>query len=139
MVYTLGGVGAAAILTAVNLPISKMAASLKTKTCQAPKASDFVSTFVDSVGSSIGFAATMGTLAPLVPVPKDSLGQWGRANFLVNVSNIGGKVFSYPIHSLRYGSTLTGMVGGYIQNMGGVVITGDATNHFKNLLQFLIQ
>ena len=139
MVYTLGGAGAAAILTVVNLPLSRMAISLKTKACHHPKPRDFVKTFFDNVGSSIGFAATMGTIAPHVPIPKDSLGQWARTHLLVNVSNIGGKVFAYPIHHLRHGSTLSGMVGGYIQNMGGVVITGDATNHFKNVLQFLLE
>lgn len=140
-VYLRGGMVGAAICTALNYPLTVAKQCHAAKDGKGPKitlkgAAGF---YADQVGSSIGFATTMGTLAPKVPIPKNSFLAWARQHALVNISNVGGKCFAFPIHYLRHGSTLTGMVGGYLKGMGGVVICGDATNHFKNVFQFMLQ
>ena len=137
-VYAFGGALGALICTAVNFPLGKI------QQCRAGKcnkqhsfadcAKGFAGAYVDQVGSSIGFATTMGTLAPLVPVPANSFLAYLRNNALVNISNVGGKIFAFPIHKLRHGSSLCGMVGGYLKGMGGVVMTGDACAFFKGIL-----
>jgi len=140
-IYVTAGALGAAICTATNYPLSVCQANNGVPADKKKKVNlkGALSFYVDQIGSSIGFAATMGTLAPKIPVPNNSLLAAARNHALVNISNIGGKVLSYPIHRIRHGSTLCGMVGGYLKNMGGVVITGDATDHFKRVLGFMIQ
>lgn len=136
--YTLGGAGGAAIVTLLNYPISRFQMARRTGTCPIKNPiKEMASMYIDQVGSSIGFAATMGTVAPLIPIPKDSLGSWARNSGLVQISNIGGKVFAYPIHKIRHGSSLCGMIGGYLKGALGVCVTGDSTAHFKNVLAFI--
>jgi len=61
-----------------------MVALLKTNASQSPKDSDFVNILVPCVGSSIGFAVTMGRI---VPIPK--------GNFL-NLESFGFKTHIIP-------------------------------------------
>lgn len=144
-VYVFGGCLGALICTAVSLPLTKIQNCRKGQSCKkegccvAKCAKQFAGAYLDQVGSSIGFATTMGTLAPLVPVPKNSVLAWARNNALVNISNIGGKVFAFPIHKIRHGSSLTGMIGGYLKGMTGVVITGDACAFFKGVLSCITE
>lgn len=136
--YTLGGAGGAAIVTLLNYPISRIQVTRKTGKCPIKNPlKEMASMYVDQIGSSIGFAATMGTVAPLIPIPKDSLGSWARNSGLVQIANIGGKCFAYPIHKIRHGSTLCGMISGYLKGSLGVMVTGDSTMHFKNVLSFI--
>jgi hypothetical protein len=95
--------------------------------------------YAEQIGSSIGFAATIGTLTPRIPTASNSLLAWARQNALVNIANIGGKVLSWPAQAIRNGATLTGLVGGYLKFIPGVIATGDATNHFKGVFAFLLQ
>lgn len=140
-IYIQGGMLGAAIITTINYPLSCILKGYQApdKKGPNPDLKGALSFYVDQVGSSIGFATTMNTLAPKVPIPSNSLLAWARQHALVNISNVGGKVFAFPIHKIRHGSTLTGMVTGYLKGMGGVVICGDATVHFKNVLGFLIE
>ena len=140
-VYIEGGMLGAAIVTVMNYPLSVLQQKHRAKGGEAPGFSPkgFAGFYIDQVGSSIGFAATMGTLAPRIPIPKNSLLAWARQHALVNISNVGAKCTAFPIHFLRHGSTLTGMVGGYLKGVPGVVICGDATNHFKGVFGFMLQ
>ena len=139
-VYVFGGALGALICTAVNVPLNKVQQKRK-GACKKGEcgcslvncAKCFAGAYVDQIGSSIGFAATNGTLGPLVPTTTNSFLAWARNNALVNISNIGGKILSYPIHRIRHGSTLTGMITDYVKGMGGVVITGDACAFFKGV------
>ncbi|KAK8893562.1 hypothetical protein M9Y10_021985 [Tritrichomonas musculus] len=138
LVYIEAGALGAGICTLLNYPISTIQKNRKgAKQSFSPKG--FAGFYADQVGSSIGFAATNGTLQSIIPVPKNSVLAYVRNHFCVNVANIGGKCLAFPIHHLRHGSTLTGMIGGYIPSIPGVIITGDATNHFKNVLGFMVQ
>jgi hypothetical protein len=139
-IYIQGGILGAGIVTALNYPLSVILGKYRAAGKPAPdfslaKAAGF---YIDQVGSSIGFAATMGTLAPKIPVPKNSLLGWARQSALVNISNIGGRITAWPIHALRHGSTLSGMVLGYLPAVPSVVVCGDATFHFKGILSFLL-
>jgi hypothetical protein len=140
-VYVKGGALGAAIVTAVHYPVNVILGQYRSKDGKAPgfdlkAAAGF---YVDQIGSSIGFAATNGTLAPKIPTSTNSFLAWARANALVNISNIGGKILSWPVHAIRHGATLTGQVGGYLKIIPVIVATGDATNHFKGVLAFLLQ
>ena len=139
-VYVFGGALGAFICTCVNLPLGRVQNARKGgKPCNtngsnlANCAKCFAGAYVDQLPSSIGFAATNGTLGPLVPTSTNSFVTWARNNALVNISNIGGKLLSYPVHRIRHGSKLTTMLLDYIRGMHGVVITGDATNFFKGI------
>ena len=141
-VYIKGGMLGAAIVTLTNYPLSVLQQRHRAKNGgEAPKFSPkgVAGFYIDQLGSSIGFAATMGTLAPRVPIPKNSLLAWARQHALVNISNVGAKLCAFPVHYIRHGSTLTGMVGGYLKMVPGVVITGDATNHFKGVFGFMLE
>ena len=141
-VYIKGGMLGAAIVTLTNYPLSVLQQRHRAKNGgEAPKFSPkgVAGFYIDQLGSSIGFAATMGTLAPRIPIPKNSLLAWARQHALVNISNVGAKLCAFPVHYIRHGSTLTGMVGGYLKMVPGVVITGDATNHFKGVFGFMLQ
>lgn len=136
--YLAGGAVAAGIVTAVNYPLTKIMAWHNHQKADKHTPSIF-GFYADQIGSSIGFAATMGTLSPIVPVYHDSLSTWIRTNLLVNASNIGGKLFSYPIHHLRYGTTLSSMITGYMKAIPAVIITGDATNQIKDTIAFIAE
>jgi hypothetical protein len=144
-VYILGGSLAALICTAVSFPLGKMQACRSGKACTMKErnlancATEFAGAYADQIGISIGFAATMGTLAPLVPIPKNSILAWIRQSSLVQISNMGGRVFAFPIHKIRRGATLGGMLGGYLKNWHGVLITGDACNYYKGVLQSITE
>mgnify|MGYP003087462736 FL=1 len=141
MVYIEGGALGAAIVTAMNYPLKVIQEGKckDGKKCCAFSPKKVLGFYVDQIGSSIGFAATMGTVSPLVPVPKNSLLAYARNHALIHVANIGGKILATPAHYLRHGTKLSGMVGGYVKGALGVDITGDATAHFKNVLGFMIQ
>jgi hypothetical protein len=140
-VYVQGGALGAAIVTAVHYPVNVILGQYRSKDGKAPPFSvkGAAGFYVDQIGSSIGFAATMGTLAPKFPVATNSFCAWARQNVLVNVSNIGGKILSWPVHAVRHGATLGGQVGGYLKIIPAIVATGDATNHFKGVFAFLLQ
>jgi hypothetical protein len=140
-IYIQGGIVGAGIVTALNYPLSIILGKYRAAGKPAPdfslsKAAGF---YIDQVGSSIGFAATMGTIAPKVPIPKNSFLAWARGAALVNISNIGGKIAAWPIHALRHRSTLSGMVLGYLPAVPAIIVCGDATNHFKGVLSFLLE
>ncbi|OHT09689.1 hypothetical protein TRFO_21306 [Tritrichomonas foetus] len=138
-VYVQGGMLGAGICTLMNYPLSTIQKNRKGAEKTPISLKGAVGFYVDQVGSSVGFAATMGTLNPIVPTSKNSVLAWARQHLLVNVSNVGGKCVAFPIHYLRHGSSLTGMIGHYLQGVPGVIITGDATAHFKNVLGFMVQ
>ena len=138
LVYIQGGMLGAGICTLLNYPIQTIQKNRKGQK-QSISLQGAAGYYADQVGSSVGFAATNGTLLQVLPVPKNTLANWGLGHIRVNIANIGGKCLAYPIHHLRHGSTLTGMISGYLQGAPGVVITGDATNHFKNVLGFMVQ
>ena len=137
LVYIEGGALGAAIVTAMNYPLSVIQQKKSCKEACSPK--NILGFYVDQIGSSIGFAATTGTISPLIPVPKNTLLSYARNHAIVHIANIGGKLLSAPIHYVRHGTKLSSMIGGYVKGMIGVDITGDATNHFKNVLGFMVQ
>ena len=139
-VYVCGGALGALICTSVSFPLGKVQqhrnGGCKNGKCEKSAGKClkcFAGAYLDQVGSSIGFAATNGTLSPLVPTTTNSFLAWARNNAIVNIANIGGKILAYPIHRIRHGSTLSGMITDYVKGMGGVVITGDACNFFKGV------
>jgi hypothetical protein len=140
-VYVEGGALGAAIVTAVHYPVNVVLGQYRSKDGKAPGFSlkNAAGFYIDQIGSSIGFAATMGNLAPKVPTSTNSLLSWARQNALVNISNVGGKILSWPAHALRHGTSLAAQVGGYLKIIPVIVATGDATNHFKGVLAFLLQ
>lgn len=138
LVYLEAGALGAGVCTLLNYPLSTIQKNRKGAK-QSFSLKGFGGFYLDQVGSSIGFASTNGTLQSLIPIPKNSVLAWARSHLCVNISNIGGKCCAYPIHHLRHGSTLRGMVGAYIPTIPAVVVTGDATNHFKNVLGFMVQ
>lgn len=95
--------------------------------------------WVDQLGASIGFAATNNTLGPKWAIPKNSLLAYLRANTLVQVSNIGGKILSYPIHKVRHGASLPGMLTSYLKGAHGPWVTGDACLFFKGVFNYMLE
>ena len=134
--YAAGGATAALIVTAVNYPISRIQMAYNKKKVEH-FFRDFAGFYADQIGSSIGFAATMGTVAPLIPSVNDSLSKWARSNLLVNIANIGASVFAWPIRYIRRGASLPAMIRGNIASIPGFAITGDYTNQVKIITSFL--
>ena len=139
IVYIEGGMLGAGICTLVNYPISTIQNNRKSSTKKPINLKGFAGFYADQVGSSVGFAATNGTLNQLVPQYSNSVVNWLRGHAIINIANIGGKCLAWPIHYVRHGSSLTGMIGHYLTGVPGVVITGDATAHFKNVFGFMVQ
>ncbi|EAY02077.1 hypothetical protein TVAG_485120 [Trichomonas vaginalis G3] len=143
-VYILGGALGAAIIAVVNFPLSKLNQARQGKCekkgcCACNFAKGMAGTFVDQLGASIGFAATNNTLGPMIPVPHNSFLAYLRANSLVQISNVGGKLLSYPILAYRHGATLPGLLGGYFRTAHGPWITGDACNFFKGVFTCILE
>jgi hypothetical protein len=74
-IYALGGALGGAIVTAVHYPISTVLDQRRGKGWKAPviSLSGAAGFYIDQIGRSIGFAATMGTLTPMVPLASNSL------------------------------------------------------------------
>ena len=138
LTYAAGGATAALIVTAVNYPISRIQMAYNNKKVEN-FCKEFFGFYADQIGSSIGFAATMGTVAPLVPSCKDSLSSWARNLLLVNVSNVGGSLFAWPIRFLRHNASLPSMVLGNIRNIPGVMFTGDSSAQYRVITGFINQ
>ncbi|EAX93739.1 hypothetical protein TVAG_455090 [Trichomonas vaginalis G3] len=136
IVYVAGGITGALLGTLAKYPIVKVQEfRAKGKTTVSP--TEVASRFVDSIGGSIGFAATMGTVAPHVPACPNSLGSWARGHLLVHISDLGATLLSFPVARIRYGASLGGMIQGWAKGRLGTTIIGDATHHFKDVLAFI--
>ena len=128
--YVIGGAATAVLGTLLKYPIQKAQAKQGEKFC----IKEVLSNMVDAVGGSIGFAATINTVAPLLPAPINSLHDWAQGHLLVHIANLGASLAAYPVAHIRYGVSLPAIIGGWKDGLFGTMCTGDAMTHFKALM-----
>ncbi|EAX95949.1 hypothetical protein TVAG_077910 [Trichomonas vaginalis G3] len=138
--YITGGIGAAAIFTAITYTAQATLHNRETKGKKKTyKASDYLDAFVDRVGISIGFPAMMDYVQDNLPMPKNSLAQWARGHFCVCCANVAGRIVAYPILRYRHGMKLTSIIKNYLKNTPNVIITGDTVATIRPAFNFMLQ
>lgn len=137
-VYVVGGTGAAVILSLVNTTLGKIQESLTTKGVKfCPR--DYLRNFIVNVPANIGFAATMGALQPIVPVPRNSLAKYARDNLVLNAANIGSMIAQWPVLFIREKASLPAMLAAYPKGILGMMIGNDFTARFSDVLRFMTE
>lgn len=137
-VWIEGGILGAAVVAAVNYPISTIQKKRRGEKQQFTF-KGLAGHFADQLGSSIGFAMTNDTLNRVIPSSKNSLVNWVRGSLQANVSKFGGKCCALPVHYLRHGTTPQEMVSACIKGAAGVIITRDTAAQLRNVLGFMVQ
>ena len=140
--YTIGGIGAALIYTSLTYPASIFSQNRKNKNKSQNKkfdAKEFMGSFVDRLGISIGFPFAMNNLQKITPHNKNSVIEWARQHALVCSSNVTAWIVAYPIHKIKYGAKLSSMISKYLKNTRNVMITGDCVSTIRPALQFLVE
>ena len=132
--YIAGGAVTAVIGTLAKYPIQIMKDRRKGENVKC-NAKDFLKNVAGSVGGSIGFAATIGTVAPFFPKPASPLMEWAQGHVLVHIANLGATLASFPVAHLQSGVRLCDMLAGWKCGILPTMYTNDACAHFKALMQ----
>ena len=149
--YVFGGIGAAAIYTALNYPATVISFNRKIKKQQNKSQNmnsqnklknlsmkGYFNAYLDRLGISIGFPWAMNTLQNLVPHSRNSLIEWGRGHLLVCGSNVSARFCAFPIHRLKNGSSLKMMLTKYLKNTPNVMLTGDCVAAVRSPFKFML-
>ena len=138
---TIGGAFATIMYTAINYPLTKLQDKLNNNRdidiSKVPR--EMVKTFTDRLGASIGFSVTMNTLQQIVPHFKNSLIDEIRGITIVHISGLNGKLLSYPIHKLKYGTTLSQMVKPFIKMALNTTIQCESIGLYKKQFTSLLE
>ena len=136
-VYIAGGLGAAAITTAVNIPLQKIKEAVNSKKNPDFTVKEFAVRYVNSVPGAIGFAATLNTLGPQLPTFKNSLLEYGKGIFLVTCANIGASLSGFPLRKIQSNARLIDAVLDPIYGIPSTTICNDSVSHFSKVLGFI--
>lgn len=137
----IGGAFATIMYTAVNYPLSKLQDKMRHGTdvdmSKVPR--EMLKTFTDRFGASVGFSVTMNTLQQIVPHFQNSLIDELRGLAIVHVSGLNGKLLAFPVHKLKYGTTLPQMLVPFFKVAMNTAIQCESIGFFKKQFTSLLQ
>lgn len=138
--YFIGGVGAAAIYTAITYTAQTVLYNRETKgEKKSFKFSNYYDAFLDRLGFSIGFPLGMDYIQGRLPIPPSPIARYARDYSCLMYAQIVGKTMAYPVLRYRHGIRYTRMMKQFINNFPNIMITSDCVSVVKPIFNFMLE